>query len=136
MKTLPQARETLLVRTDFSDQAAWDAVRAAVAPIHATDVMADVEFLDDPAYQGLTPAQLLPLLPKGYGHPLLIVADKAALAVAELPLAVVDLKDEQGREVRIVASELWQIENNVSLANMDFDEFADAVDEDGVFRDF
>lgn len=31
---------------------------------------------------------------------------------------------------------LWGIENNLSIANMDFDEFADAVDEDGVFRDF
>jgi hypothetical protein len=26
------------------------------------------------------------------------------------------------------------VENNLSLANMDFDEFADAVDADGVFR--
>ncbi|GAA2725940.1 MULTISPECIES: hypothetical protein [Streptomyces] len=30
---------------------------------------------------------------------------------------------------------LWSIENNLSLSNMDFDEFVDAADEDGVFRD-
>jgi len=28
------------------------------------------------------------------------------------------------------------VENNLSLANMDFEEFADSVDADGVFRGF
>jgi hypothetical protein len=35
-----------------------------------------------------------------------------------------------------VAAELWSIENNLSGANMDFEEFAHAVDDDGVFRGF
>jgi len=30
----------------------------------------------------------------------------------------------------------WSIENNLSGANMDFDEFANAVGDDGVFRGF
>ncbi|GAA3006289.1 hypothetical protein GCM10010519_42340 [Streptomyces lactacystinicus] len=49
-----------------------------------------------------------------------------------LPVAVVDLRDEPGRFIRVVAAELRGIENNVSIANMGFGEFADAVDEDGV----
>jgi hypothetical protein len=31
---------------------------------------------------------------------------------------------------------MWAVENNLSIANMDYDEFAAAVDEDGIFRDF
>jgi uncharacterized protein DUF6924 len=31
---------------------------------------------------------------------------------------------------------MWSVENNLSIANMDFDEFADAVDQDGVYRRF
>jgi hypothetical protein len=31
-------------------------------------------------------------------------------------------------------SELWTVENNLNIANMDWQEFAAAVDEDGVFR--
>jgi hypothetical protein len=31
---------------------------------------------------------------------------------------------------------MWSVENNLSLANMDFDEFADAVDAAGIFRGF
>ena len=44
--------------------------------------------------------------------------------------------DEPGRTFRVIPSEMWSVENNLSIANMDFAEFADAVDEDGVFRGF
>jgi hypothetical protein len=54
----------------------------------------------------------------------------------EHPVLVVDLYSEPGRSFRVVPSEMWGVENNLSLANMDFEEFADAVDRDGVFRGF
>jgi hypothetical protein len=31
---------------------------------------------------------------------------------------------------------MWGVENNLSIANMDYSEFADEVDPDGVFRGF
>jgi hypothetical protein len=31
---------------------------------------------------------------------------------------------------------LWGIENNLSIANMDFEEFGNAVGKDGIFRGF
>jgi hypothetical protein len=31
---------------------------------------------------------------------------------------------------------MWSVENNLALSNMDFEEFATAVDGDGVFRGF
>jgi hypothetical protein len=37
---------------------------------------------------------------------------------------------------RVVPQEMWAVENNLSLGNMDFKEFADAVGQDGVFRGF
>jgi hypothetical protein len=33
-------------------------------------------------------------------------------------------------------SQIQAIENNLSIANMDFEDFADSVDADGVFRGF
>jgi hypothetical protein len=33
----------------------------------------------------------------------------------------------------VIAEELWSIENNLSIANMDFVEFFESADEDGVF---
>jgi hypothetical protein len=31
---------------------------------------------------------------------------------------------------------MWGVENNLSVSNMGFEEFADKVDQDGVFRGF
>jgi hypothetical protein len=58
------------------------------------------------------------------------------MTAAEHHLLVIDLAREPGREFRAVPSAIQSIENNLSIANMDFAEFAGAVDEDGVFRDF
>lgn len=44
--------------------------------------------------------------------------------------------DSGGRTFRIIPSEMWGIENNLSIANMDFRDFADSADADGVFRGF
>jgi hypothetical protein len=65
-----------------------------------------------------------------------MVADRVAHTEPDHALLVVDLHKEPGRTFRVVPSEAWGVENNLSLANMDFEEFADAVDEHGVFRGF
>lgn len=52
------------------------------------------------------------------------------------PLLILDLYDGSGREFRAIPSQIQSIENNLSIANMDFEEFAESVDEDGVFRGF
>jgi hypothetical protein len=46
------------------------------------------------------------------------------------------LFDDPGYEFCTNPSQIQGIENNLSTANMDFGEFADSVDEDGVFRAF
>jgi len=37
---------------------------------------------------------------------------------------------------RCAAEELWSIDNNLNLANMDWEEFGNYVDADGVYRGF
>ena len=41
-----------------------------------------------------------------------------------------------GGRFRVLPAELWSVENNVALANIDFAEFVSALDSDGVFRGF
>jgi hypothetical protein len=36
----------------------------------------------------------------------------------------------------VIAPQLWAVENNLNLSNLDWEDFADAVDDDGVFRGF
>ncbi|MFI5963894.1 DUF6924 domain-containing protein [Streptomyces asoensis] len=134
MNQLPCPLEALVVRTDFSADSAWNALRKTVYSPNEHGFLANVAFVDDQQYEGLTPRQALGLIPAGYRHPLVVLADAVTVASAEQPLLVVDLRSDPGRCVRVVAARLWSIENNLAEANMDFDEFTCAVDEDGVFR--
>jgi Domain of unknown function (DUF6924) len=132
----PRAGQTPLVRTDFHDQRAWEALRAVVDRPNEYGFRAYVRYFDDAAYRDLSVGALLALTPEEGGPAALIVADGPALVPPELPLLVIDLVRERGRTVRVVAEELPSIENNLSIANMDFAEFVAAADEDGVFRGF
>jgi hypothetical protein len=68
-----------------------------------------------------------------YGFSFLVIVDTVAAGSAVL---VIDLLHEPGRTFRAAPSEVQSIENNLSLANMDFFEFAESVGPDGVFRGF
>lgn len=135
MNKLPSTAGTTVLRTDFSDPAAWDRLQVTLATPTEEDFLAGVTFIDDPAYGDLTDQQVLECVPDDYTHAILVVADNVALAATELPLLVVDPR-RHDRAIRVVATELWSIENNLSLANMDFEEFAANVDGDGIFRGF
>ena len=49
---------------------------------------------------------------------------------------VVDLCEESGPSFRVTPAEAWGVENNLRLGNMEFLDFAECVDEDGIFRGF
>jgi hypothetical protein len=53
---------------------------------------------------------------------------------AEHPLLAVDLYDEPGRAFRLPPRWYADVSANLSIANMDFQEFADAADESGTYR--
>src|ERR1700722_16058818 len=86
MKSLPQADETLLIRTDFSDQEGWEALWTAVTTPNADDFLANVHLVDDPAYSDATVEQLAALAPV---PSLIIVADKIAITSPEQPLLTI-----------------------------------------------
>ena len=76
------------------------------------------------------------LLPRNYNHTFIFVVDRLAISSPGFPVLVLDLFEMSGGEFRTIPSKIQGIENNLLIANMDFEEFADAVDERGVFRGF
>lgn len=140
MKPLPHSQTALtalVVRTDFSDDEVWEAIGAAILQLTEEGFGAQVEFVDDAMYRGVTKEQLLDLFPEGDRRPFFfMVVDEVTVCSPEHPILVVDLWREPGRELRAVPAAVQSVENNLSIANMDFAEFADAVDEDGIFRGF
>ena len=136
MKKLPKTENSLLLRTDFSDDAAWAALCEAVQEPGEEGFRAFLECISDPTYDGLTVKQLVALAPKGSGHSFAFIVDSVSLTNPERPILVVDLYDRPGRTFRVIPREMWGVENNLSISNMDYYEFADNVDPDGVFRGF
>jgi len=129
----------LVIRTDFSDQRTWEAVRTAIEEPDETSYMYPPEFWDRSTYEDISVEGILSRLPKAIEDPFVAVVDHTTIASAEMPILLVDLSKsngQYGRTFRIIPRELPSIEVNLSLANMDFFEFADSADGDGVFRGF
>ncbi len=138
-----------LVRTDFSDDPAWSRVVDEVSRDPEESYTPNLEPISDVAFEAVTPEQLASAWPRER-HGYVILADQRSMAEAqgdgEITVVLVDLyaseEDEEefgevfGHAFRSQSGEVASIEANLSLANMDFSEFAGSVDEDGVFRGF
>ncbi len=131
-----QADASTLVRTDFSDDSAWiSLVRAATAE-SPEGFRAELRLVDERQYDGRLPDELVGTGLHRQGEPVLFIADRKALTACERPILCVDLLHKPGQSFRCIPSELWGVENNLRLFNMDFEEFAESADADGVFRGF
>lgn len=97
---------------------------------------AGVEFVDDPEWYGASPSLLRVAVPKHVIRAsVLFVADEQTLQSGDYPLVVVDL-DAERPEFRVTGARLAEVEVNLNIANMDWEDFAGAVDQSGVFRGF
>lgn len=137
-RQLPITNSPLVVLTDFENPQAWKTIReliSAPVPAPGDTFYAYVQFLEDPAFRGLGTEGFLERVPAGYNHSFIFVVDSTAIAHPEFPVLVIELRRD-GRTFRAIPSAIQSIENNLSISNMDFFEFADAAGEDGIFRGF
>ena len=128
-----------MVRTDFASQRTWNRICQLIrAPVTAFGdaFYANVQFLEEEEFRGLSTEDLLSRVPGDYNHSFLFVVDNITIAHPENPILVVDLRRERGRSFRAIPAAIQSIENNLSISNMDFFEFANAAGEDGIFRGF
>lgn len=133
---LPSTEASLLVRTDFSDSVAWQQVTAAALAENEDGFRAYLHVVDDPALEEATWQDLRRAVRDLEHHAsVLFIADGTALA-ADHPVQVVDLSRASRTPFRCLARELWGVDNNLSTANMDWEDFADNVESDGVYRGF
>jgi hypothetical protein len=135
VRSLPDTGAALVLRTDFSADSAWDSVVVACTEPSPEGFQAGLSFVDDPLFAGVD-ADDVAAMPGAAARGFVFLVDAVTLTHPEMPLVAVDLHDEPGRSFRVIPGQMWSIENNLSLSNMFFAEFADSVDADGVFRGF
>jgi hypothetical protein len=127
---------TPVIRTDFTDEATWKQIQRGVAATNTMGFSANVRFINEKQYSGLTGQEILQRVPGLNEYGCIFVADATAMSAVEHHLLVLDPADPQGKTFRVIPSEAWGVENNLAIANMDYSEFVDAADPDGVFRGF
>jgi succinylarginine dihydrolase len=97
--------------------------------------------------RGLTASRLLKMVPAEVHHAVAFLVDAEALTHSDRPILVINLFDyvegldngegpQYGATFRVVPSEMWSVQNNLTISNMDWAEFAENVDSDGIFRGF
>jgi hypothetical protein len=133
---LPQPEDltSLVLRTDFSDDVAWDALRAAIDEL---DEYRFATFVSDPAFAGVTVRELVDIDAAAGDDTkvfYLFLADAECMTDAEHRLLAVDLSTEPGRTFRLPPRWFVNVSANLSIANMDFAEYADLIDESGTYR--
>ena len=155
MKYLPASNQTQLVRTDFTDHDAWQVICKQCTELSEADqahfdeyaklnadmgqpmeYQSPLEIINDRDFAYFTPEKLYKAIPKESDQACLLMADEKTFTHPEHPILVVDLIDQPGQMFRAIPSQIQTIEANLAIANMDWEDFADGIDEDGIFRGF
>lgn len=135
MSPLPTPRDlhSLVIRTDFADDLAWQAVRARLTA-RTGMFRANLDFVDDRRYENLTVEGLLALT-DDCEETFVFLADRETIAHPDHPLLIVDLfEDDRGRTFRVAPAGLWAVQNNLVIGNCDWEDFSQSLDRDGIFR--
>jgi len=141
-----------VIRT-FSDRPElWASLKdRIVAPVGSFGFRANVRFVDDPKYHGLTGIDLVHALPSDYPSGFVFVADgdtspdnediitlvyfypdSTNAADYERPPSAVPATDLQS--VRHLPHVVQELENNLSIANIDTTDVQNGVPADGIYR--
>ncbi|MEV6676989.1 hypothetical protein AB0N09_08985 [Streptomyces erythrochromogenes] len=143
----------LVIRTDYDDEPAW---RAVVAALHEQGVdgefEASVHVVDDPVWAGATPDAVVAAVGRDEDLSVVFIADGATMRSPHRALLALDLGAEEEdldpeyyrelvdspppREFRTVPAGVHDVHANLSIANMDFEEYAHEAlaDPEGVYR--
>ncbi|MBX9423692.1 DUF6924 domain-containing protein [Streptomyces lateritius] len=133
----PDDLTSLVLRTDFDDDAAWDDLRAA---LDAVDQRTHATYVSDTRFAGVSVQDLVDE-EAGAGEDEQIVqvflADARAMGDPSYALLAVDLSDDEpGRTFRLPARWFPDVSANLSIGNMGLADFADATDASGTFQGF
>ncbi|GAB2676383.1 hypothetical protein GCM10027271_41650 [Saccharopolyspora gloriosae] len=144
--------DALVVRVDFSDDAAWtEVVGLLEIPWGDDEFDSSNQLVDDPAFTGASPDDVLAAVEEEHKPAVVFLADAETMRGAHPLLAVStltreDAEDEDdyeeemshGREFRLVPGAVSEMHTNLEIANMDFTDFSGSAsgDSERIHRGF
>jgi hypothetical protein len=131
----PDSEYPLLIRTDFSSNTAWETIKTKVTSPD-NEYEAVITFIDDRRFESLALEQLPSFETEQDKHDFVFIADSLSMHDKENTILCVDLAEDYGKSFRVIPSMLWAVANNLFITNMEFNEFAKAVDVNGIFKGF
>ncbi|MFJ4467194.1 DUF6924 domain-containing protein [Streptomyces sp. NPDC089424] len=143
--------DTLVVRTDYRDDQAWqDVVAALMKPWGDGQYEAHVHLVNDPAWAEATVDEVLTAVRADENLSIVFLADRASMQAEHHPLLAVttltreECVDEEdyeqltefGSEFRAIPAAVHEIYANLSIGNLGFEEYAAWAQDDaeGIFR--
>ncbi|MBT0769857.1 hypothetical protein KIH74_13045 [Kineosporia sp. J2-2] len=136
----------LLVRTDFSDDAEWDALLRELTG-HESFGDAEEHPVNDRSWEGASLDEVMAAVPNPEQIPAVHIADSVSMTGRGHPVLTVSTSipaasetyepDENSpRSIRVAADSVWTVHANLEIANMDWEEFVPDPDgPDPVYRD-
>jgi hypothetical protein len=158
VKPFPISQQSPLVRTFFRDDSAWNAVCESASQLppsigsfmgilagvnsHLGDTFGDdtgdipsaCAIVNDIDYADIDTTELWQSAASIGAWPVLFVFDEHASASPDHAILVIDLQHDPGRTFRTTPDQLYWIESNLSISNCEWEDFANSLGPDGVFR--
>lgn len=132
---IPKTKNVPLLRTDFSNEKEWKNIIKLINQRY-NGFKANIEIVEDKKFENFEIKDFLALVPIDYNNRFIFLVDNQSLNNNDLTIVCLDLTSKPAKYFRVIPGELWSVENNLSIANMDFEEFYDNTDSKGVFRGF
>ncbi|MFC4562406.1 DUF6924 domain-containing protein [Nocardiopsis mangrovi] len=141
---LTQENDGLLVRTDFTDDAAWESLLDSVhRPGPGYDDPIDdfgdyIDALDDPVFDGATPEQLMALVrpdeedAEESDAEVLLIADATAMRDPGQGVLVVPLTGRIGCAFRLIPEQAGIMVANLMIGNQDIEDYMDDRTREGL----
>jgi len=127
--------KSLLVRVDFASEPGWPEIIDAVTKPSEDGFLPQLAIVDDSNLCGESPDNIAAAVLSVSARSFLFIADRETIGNPDHPILCIKLPFPL-KFFRVVPAEMWAVENNLALANMDFEDFCDAADSDGIFRGF
>jgi hypothetical protein len=133
--SFPQTPHTLVLRTAFDDDGAWQAVCDEIRTSSCEGYVAPYSCVSDAAWADVPYDRLAAFAPPPRYF---LVADRMTFEHPEHPILALNLafEDEGPRAFRLISAQVCAFVANMETANMYFFEFAESEDADGIFRGF